>query len=43
LQTPVVYRGIAYASTSAGIWKAYDAKSGKKLYEQRLGDGKTGF
>jgi outer membrane protein assembly factor BamB len=43
LQTPVVYRGIVYASTNAGIWKAYDARSGKKFYEQRLGDGKTGF
>jgi outer membrane protein assembly factor BamB len=43
LQTPVVYRGIIYASTNAGVLNAYDARSGKKLYEQRLGDGKTGF
>jgi outer membrane protein assembly factor BamB len=43
LQTPVVYDGIVYASTSSGVLKAYEAKSGKKLYEQRLGDGKTGF
>jgi outer membrane protein assembly factor BamB len=43
LQTPVVYRGIIYASTNAGVLNAYDARSGNKLYEQRLGDGKTGF
>jgi len=39
LQTPVVYQDLIYASTSQGIFKAYDARSGRKLYEQRLGDG----
>lgn len=39
LQTPVVYRGVAYACTSQGIFKAYDARTGRKLYEQRLGSG----
>lgn len=39
LQTPVVYGDIIYASTSAGIFKAYDARTGRKLYEQRLGAG----
>lgn len=43
LQTPVVYRGIAYACTSNGVFKAYDAATGAKLWEQRLGDGSTGF
>lgn len=43
LQTPVVYQGIAYACTSQGIFKAYDAKTGEKFYEQRLGAGTTGF
>lgn len=43
LQTPVVYEGIVYASTSNGVFKAYDASTGKKFWEQRLGDGKTGF
>lgn len=42
-QTPVVYRGIIHASTNAGVLRAYDARSGKNLYEQRLGDGKTAF
>src|SRR6267142_1241880 len=39
LQTPVVYEELVYASTSQGIFKAYDARTGRKLYEQRLGDG----
>ncbi|MEZ5401607.1 MAG: PQQ-binding-like beta-propeller repeat protein [Bryobacteraceae bacterium] len=39
LQTPVAYRGIVYASTSQGIFKAYDAKTGERLYEKRLGQG----
>ena len=39
LQTPVVYRELIYASTSPGIFKAYDARTGRKLYEQRLGNG----
>jgi outer membrane protein assembly factor BamB len=39
LQTPVVYGDLIYASTSQGIFKAYEARTGRKLYEQRLGDG----
>lgn len=39
LQTPVVYGELIYASTSPGIFKAYDARTGRKLYEQRLGAG----
>jgi len=39
LQTPVVYGDLIYASTSQGIFKAYNAWTGSKLYEQRLGNG----
>lgn len=39
LQTPVVYQDLVYASTSQGIFKAYDARTGRKLYEKRLGVG----
>jgi outer membrane protein assembly factor BamB len=39
LQTPVVYEDLVYASTSQGIFKAYEAKTGRKVYEQRLGSG----
>ncbi len=39
LQTPVVYGDLVYASTSQGIFKAYEASTGRKVYEQRLGQG----
>jgi outer membrane protein assembly factor BamB len=39
LQTPVVYGDLIYASTSQGIFKAYEARTGRKLYEERLGTG----
>lgn len=39
LQTPVVYGDLIYASTSQGIFKCYDAKTGRLMYEQRLGEG----
>ncbi len=39
LQTPVAYGDLIYACTSQGIFKAYDAKSGRKAWEQRLGTG----
>jgi len=39
LQTPLAYGDLIYASTNQGIFKAYDARTGRKLYEQRLGAG----
>jgi outer membrane protein assembly factor BamB len=39
LQTPVVYGDLIYASTSQGIFKAYEARTGRKMYEHRLGEG----
>jgi outer membrane protein assembly factor BamB len=39
LQTPVVAGDYLYACTSQGVFKAYHAKTGEKLYEQRLGQG----
>ena len=39
LQTPVAYGDLIYASTGQGIFKAYEARTGRKLYEQRLGEG----
>src|SRR5262249_19759928 len=39
LQTPLAYGDQIYASTNQGIFKAYDARTGRKLYEQRLGGG----
>lgn len=36
LQTPVVYRGLLYSGTNAGVLKCYDAKAGTRHYQQRL-------
>jgi outer membrane protein assembly factor BamB len=39
LSTPVAYQGKIYSVTSAGVLKAYEGLTGRKLYEQRLGTG----
>ena len=36
IQTPLVYRGLLYSGTNAGVLKCYDARSGEQHYEQRL-------
>ena len=43
LATPLVYRGVLYVVTYNGVLTAYDAKSGEKLFTQRLGEGTTAF
>jgi len=43
MQTPLVLGDILYSCSDRGILKAYDARTGKKHYEQRLGTGTTGF
>ena len=43
MQTPIVYGGILYVCRDNGVLNAFDAKTGTKLYQARLGDGKTGF
>jgi outer membrane protein assembly factor BamB len=43
LQTPVVYGDLIYSCKSGGIVCCYDAKTGKQLYEERLGTGRTAF
>jgi outer membrane protein assembly factor BamB len=40
--TPVVYDGLLYMVTDAGILSAYDLATGERIYQQRLGLG-TGF
>jgi outer membrane protein assembly factor BamB len=39
IATPVVYRGILYVVTYNGVLSAYDTKTGKKHYTQRVADG----
>lgn len=37
LQTPVVYRGLLYSGTNNGVLKCYDARTGARHYQARLG------
>jgi outer membrane protein assembly factor BamB len=43
LITPVLYQGVLYVCRNNGVFVAFDAVTGDELYEQRLGDGTTGF
>ena len=43
MQTPLVYGPHLYASRDNGVLRVYDAATGNRVYEQRMGDGKTGF
>ncbi len=43
MQTPIVYRGQLYVCRDTGVLSAYEVATGKRLYQQRLGDGTTGF
>ena len=43
MQTPLVHDGLLYVCRDNGSLSAYDAKTGTRLYQQRLGDGRTGF
>jgi len=43
LQTPVVYGDLIYSCKSGGIVCCYDAKTGNKRYEERLGSGRVAF
>ncbi len=41
--TPVLYQGLLYVSRNNGVFKAFEAETGREIYQQRLGDGTTGF
>jgi len=43
MQTPLVYRGLAYFGYDNGVLTVLDAKTGEQRYRERLGDGTTGF
>ena len=43
MQTPMVYGDLLYTCQINGILGCYDAKSGKVIYQERLGTGRTGF
>jgi len=39
IPTPLVYRGLLYTLNVNGILTAYDAKSGERVYRNRIGEG----
>jgi outer membrane protein assembly factor BamB len=41
--TPLVYGDYLYSCKNNGVLYCYEAISGKKLYQERLGNGTTGF
>jgi outer membrane protein assembly factor BamB len=41
--TPIVYRDIVFNCRWNGVLNAYELKSGKRLYQQRLGGGTAAF
>ena len=43
LQTPLVYGDYLYVCRENGVLSCYEAKTGNRLYEERLGTGRTGF
>jgi outer membrane protein assembly factor BamB len=43
MQTPLVYGDLLYVCRDNGILGVYEATTGQRVYQQRLGEGTTGF
>jgi outer membrane protein assembly factor BamB len=43
MQTPIVYRDLLYNCRDNGVLGVYEARTGRRFYQQRLGGGRTGF
>ena len=43
MQTPIVYGDYLYACGDNGLLSCFEARTGKSIYRQRLGNGSTGF
>ena len=43
MQTPLVYGDLLYVCKDNGVLGVFDAKTGRRQYQARLADGKTGF
>lgn len=43
MQCPIVLGDLLYACKDNGVLSCYEARTGKRLYRERLGDGRTGF
>ncbi len=43
MQTPIVYGDYLYVCRDHGVLSCYNAKTGERVYNERLGTGRTGF
>jgi outer membrane protein assembly factor BamB len=43
MQTPLIHNGLGYFCLDNGVLSAYEIQSGKRLYQERLGGGSSGF
>ena len=43
MPTPLIYQGILYVLANNGVFDAYELKTGKELYRQRLATVGSGF
>jgi len=43
MQTPILYGDILYVCRDNGVLSAFDATTGKRHYQARMGNGSTGF
>jgi outer membrane protein assembly factor BamB len=43
MQTPLVYGDHLYACRNNGVLSCYEARTGQRLYQKRLGRGRAGF
>lgn len=43
MQTPLVYGGLLYSCHDDGVLSCYEARTGRRLYQERLGSGGEGF
>jgi outer membrane protein assembly factor BamB len=43
MQTPLVYGDLLYTCRDNGVLSVYRARSGERLYQERLGEGGSGF
>lgn len=41
--SPVLYQGLLYVSKNNGVFAVFDAVTGERIYQERLGTGTTGF
>ena len=43
MQTPLIHNGLIYSCRDSGVLSCYEAATGKRLYQERLGASGTGF